>query len=236
MASAVDPKMKRRFDAAEKTRIHESPLARPALAPTPDSLRRHFESEIGRARRPLENPHVEPRITAAERDRAVPASVLLPVVLREPEPTVLLTRRPAGISFPGHWVFPGGRGDPGEGPLETALRETEEEIRLSRDRLDVIGALGEYVSHSGFRITPTIALVDPDAPWEANPREVDEIAEVELRRLCDPRSYFLFRFPDRRERAHFAMETGTEDCLLTGVTCSIAIGLYAELLRTHEPG
>ncbi len=233
MVAGVDPEMQRRFDAAEKIRVHDSELARPALSPSDASLRAHFESEVGRAMRPLRNPHVEPQVTAEERARAVPASVLIPIILREDGPKVIVTQRPEGISFPGHWVFPGGRGDPGETWLETALRETEEEIGLDRAHLEVLGRLGDYVSHSGYRIAPTVALVPPDVTYRPNPAEVEAIAEVELARFCDPRSYFLFRFEERRHRAHFAMETGTEGMLLTGVTCSIAIGLYGELLETH---
>jgi 8-oxo-dGTP pyrophosphatase MutT (NUDIX family) len=233
MASAVDPEMKRRFDAAEKIRIHATPLARPTLAPSADSLRAHFASPIGRAETPLENPHVEPRVSEADRARAIPASVLIACVLRDSGPSVIVTQRPTGISFPGHWVFPGGRADPGETPLETALREAEEEIGLARDRLEVIGRLGDYVSHSGFRVVPTVALVEAPVELRAHPAEVDAIAEVPLTRFCDPRSYFLFRFRERPTRAHFALETGYDDVLLTGVTCSIAIGLYGQLLRTH---
>ena len=72
MAAGVDPEMKRRFDAAEKIRIHESDLARPSLSPSAASLRAHFESETGRAMRPLSNPHVEPEVTAEERACAGP--------------------------------------------------------------------------------------------------------------------------------------------------------------------
>ncbi len=233
MSSAVDPEMKRRFDAAEKIRVHETPLARPALAPSDASLRAHFTSPVGRAAAPLENPHHEPRVSEADRARAVPAAVLIACVLRETGPSVIVTQRPAGISFPGHWVFPGGRADPGETPLETALREAEEEIGLAPERIEVLGRLGDYVSHSGFRVVPTVALVEPPVALQARPGEVDAIAEVPLARFCDPRSYFLFRFRERPDRAHFALETGYDDVLITGVTCSIAIGLYDQLLQTH---
>ena len=68
----------------------------------------------------------------------MPAAVLLAIVLRDPQPTVLITQRHREISYPGHWVFPGGRADPGDStPHETALREAEEEIGLTADFVDV---------------------------------------------------------------------------------------------------
>lgn len=227
--------MHRRFEAAEKIRIHETPLARPALRPSADSLRAHFESEVGRAATPLENPHLEPRVSEEESARAVPASVLLAIVLHEQAPTVLVTQRHHGISFPGHWVFPGGRADDSDrSPIETAVREAREEIGLAPDRIEVIGRLGDYVSHSGFRVAPTVALVEPPLSLVPQPGEVEAIAEIELAHLLDPQSYFMFRFQDRRDRAHFALQSTPEGPMLTGVTVSIAIGLYGELLRTHD--
>ena len=89
----IDPEMQRRFDAAERTRVSETNLRRDALRPSEESLRAHFTSAIGRAEMELENPHVEPRVSSAERARAVDASVLIAIVLREPEPTVVVTQR-----------------------------------------------------------------------------------------------------------------------------------------------
>jgi 8-oxo-dGTP pyrophosphatase MutT (NUDIX family) len=236
----VTPQMRRRFADAEKIRVGDTALARPALRPSPDSLRAHFASDVGHAQIPIENPHLEARLTDSQREGAVEASVLLAVVLREHEPTVLVTQRHQGISYPGHWVFPGGRADPNDAtPLETAVREAEEEIGLDPSRVEVLGRLGDYYSHSGFRIAPTVALIAPPfdlADLEAQPGEVEAIAEIELSRLLDSASYFLYRFADRKDRAHFALdlEGENEGVMLTGVTVSIAIGLYSELLKTHS--
>lgn len=240
MTAQIEPDMRRRFDEALKIRIGETPLAQRALAATPESLRAHFASEVGRAEHELDNPHVEPRVSPEQRARAVPASVLLAIVPRPTGPTILLTKRHPGISFPGHWVFPGGRADAEDAsPIETALREAEEEIGLPRERVEVLGRLGDYVSHSGFRVVPTVALVEPPFSLTPQPGEVDAIAEIELARLLDSSSYFLFRFRNRMERAHFAMDLPRDDAqaradfLLTGVTVSIAIGFYGQLLETH---
>jgi len=199
-AHPVDSEMRRRFDDAEKIRIGETSLARPPLRPNAASLRSHFESRVGLTPVELENPHVEPRVTNADRAKAVPASVLIAIVLREHEPTILLTQRHHGISFPGHWVFPGGRADPRDAsPVETALREAEEEIGLDRRHVEVLGRLGDYVSHSGFRVAPTVALVHPPFELTPQPGEVEAIVEVPLSRIVDSSSYFIFRFQTRKD-------------------------------------
>ena len=232
----ITDEMRRRFEDAERTCVAETPLSRPALRPSEASLRAHFTSEAGLAQAPLANPHLEPRVSAADRARAVPAAVLLCVVLRETGPTLLVTLRPAGISYPGHWVFPGGRCEPGDAtPIESALRETREEVGLEPGRVEVLGRLGDYTSHSGFRIAPVVALVSPPFSLRPRPAEVEAVAEIELTRALDPNSYFLYRFPDRSDRAHFALEGGADGLVLTGVTASLAIGLYSELTKTHAP-
>jgi 8-oxo-dGTP pyrophosphatase MutT (NUDIX family) len=231
---AIDPEMQRRFNAAEKVRVADTDLRRPALRPDRDTLREHFMSSTGRAAVELSNPHVEPKITEADRADAVPASILIGIVLRETEPTVLVTQRHHAISHPGHWVFPGGRADVEDAtPIDTALREAEEEIGLDPARVELLGRLGDYYSHSGFRIAPTIALVHPPFELTPHPAEVEAIAEIELSRLLDSSSYFLYRFEGRSDRAHFAIDTEREEIMLTGVTASICIGLYSELLKTH---
>ena len=87
-----------------------------------------------------------------------PAAVLIPVV-DHPQPTVLLTQRSAHLNdHAGQISFPGGKIDPTDAsPLETALREAEEEIGLSREFVEPIGYLDLYGTSFGFRILPTLA-------------------------------------------------------------------------------
>src|SRR5262245_19823354 len=82
-------------------------------------------------------------------DREIrPAAVLVPVVKREKELTVLFTRRTAHLhDHAGQISFPGGRAEPGDaGAAETAMRETQEEIGLAAERVEVLGELPQYVT------------------------------------------------------------------------------------------
>ena len=91
----------------------------------------------------------------------VAAAVLVPIV-HGPTPGILLTKRTATLSsHAGQVAFPGGRIDPGEGVVEAALREAREEVGLPADLVEVTGRLPDYLTGSGFRISPVIGLLAP---------------------------------------------------------------------------
>ncbi len=70
---------------------------------------------------------------------ARPAAVLAPVVARDGEATLLLTQRAAALrDHSGQIAFPGGKIEPGESPLDAALREVEEEIGLARENIEIL--------------------------------------------------------------------------------------------------
>jgi 8-oxo-dGTP pyrophosphatase MutT (NUDIX family) len=142
---------------------------------------------------------LHPRMTAA--------SVLIPLVLRPEGLTMLLTQRTAHLTdHAGQISFPGGRAeDYDASATETALRETEEEIGLRRDHIEIIGTLPDYVTGTGYKVTPVVALVTP--PFELTPddNEVAEIFEVPLLFLMDGANHqrLSFEMPEGAGRRTF---------------------------------
>ena len=117
----------------------------------------------------------------------VPAAVLVAIVLG-PEPGVLLTRRCANLSrHAGQVSFPGGRIDPGDpSPEAAALREAREEIGLDPDEVEITGRLPDYVTGTGFKITPVVGMIRADIGWTLEPREVDAVFVLPLSVVLDP--------------------------------------------------
>jgi 8-oxo-dGTP pyrophosphatase MutT (NUDIX family) len=110
------------------------------------------------------------------------AAVLVPLVQHEAGLKVLLTLRTAHLNdHAGQISFPGGRCEPGDGhPIETALRETEEETGMTRDFIEVLGTLPIYQTATNFLVTPVVALVQPGFSLAPDPFEVEEVFQVPL--------------------------------------------------------
>lgn len=125
-----------------------------------------------------------------------PAAVLVPIVAHDDGARVLLTRRTEHLTdHAGQVAFPGGRVEPADpDPVHTALRETDEEIGLAGAHIDVIGSLPEYLTSTGYRITPVVALVTPGFTLRLDPFEVAEVFEVPLAFLMDPANHERRRF------------------------------------------
>jgi 8-oxo-dGTP pyrophosphatase MutT (NUDIX family) len=112
---------------------------------------------------------------------AKPAAVLIPVMQRQDSYSILLTERAAHLStHAGQVAFPGGRIDAGETAFAAALREAEEEIGLPPSAVEPLGFLPSYVSGTGFRVQPLVALVSTDPVLRPNPDEVGRIFEIPL--------------------------------------------------------
>jgi 8-oxo-dGTP pyrophosphatase MutT (NUDIX family) len=116
------------------------------------------------------------------------ASVLLPLFESSPgEWQVLLTRRTEDLGHHrGQIAFPGGSIEEGETPLDAALRETEEEIGLPRDAVDVLGVFSDIWTPTGFIITPVAGLLPPEVELLPNPAEVARIFSAPLAFFARP--------------------------------------------------
>jgi 8-oxo-dGTP pyrophosphatase MutT (NUDIX family) len=121
----------------------------------------------------------------------IPAAVLVPIVDHREQLTVLLTQRAADLkNHAGQISFPGGRIEEIDaGPVEAALRETEEEIGLDRRFVDVFGYLPDHLIISGYRVTPVVAFVRPGFELKLDCSEVTDTFEVPLNFLLDPANH-----------------------------------------------
>lgn len=119
------------------------------------------------------------------------AAVLIPLIDRGEDLSVLLTLRADDLRHhAGQISFPGGRLESADtDAVAAALRETEEEIGLRREYVEVIGQLPDHVVISGFRVTPVVGLVRPGFELVLDPTEVAGTFEVPLRHLLDPSTH-----------------------------------------------
>lgn len=163
-----------------------------------------------------------------------PAAVLVPLVTRVEGLTVMLTRRTDHLHHhPGQISFPGGRVEAtDDGPVHTALRETEEEVGLSPRHVELLGHLPDYLTGTGFRVTPVVGLVHPPFDLSPDSFEVAEVFEVPLAFLVDPanrRQETLFY--RGRDRTYYAMPW--RQYHIWGATAGMLVSLSAFL---HEAG
>jgi 8-oxo-dGTP pyrophosphatase MutT (NUDIX family) len=117
-----------------------------------------------------------------------PAAVLVPLFWKDGEYHLLFTKRTAHLrQHPGQISFPGGRRDPEDVDLlATALRETEEEIGLDRQAVQILGELDDMMTSTQYRITPFVGVIPHPYQYQVNTLEIDRLLEVPLACFKDP--------------------------------------------------
>ncbi len=158
-----------------------------------------------------------------------PAAVLAPIVKRGSGWTMLFTQRAQDLpTHAGQISFPGGRMEQGETPVQTALRETHEEIGLEAHFIDPIGGWNAYETGTGFRIVPIVGLVAPTFMLTLDAREVAETFEVPLAFLLDPANHER-REGEWRGRKSSYWVMPYENRFIWGATAGMIRALYERL-------
>lgn len=143
----------------------DSLAAQRLMAPIPRAMRRH-DQRSGKARQ---------------------ASVLILLYPTDAGLALVLTRRSANLQdvHSGQISLPGGSQEPGEAIIQTALRETQEELGLDRP-VQILGFLGcLYIPPSDFEVYPVVGYIDQRPVWKPDTREVAEVLECPLAWLFD---------------------------------------------------
>ena len=118
----------------------------------------------------------------------VPAAVLLLLYSKDGEYCVLLNERSDGVEHhKGEVSLPGGARDPEDrGFLDTALRETEEEMGINRADVTLLGELDDVTTRSHFGVRVYIGTIPYPYPFKPSATEIADVLEVPISSLQDP--------------------------------------------------
>ena len=138
------------------------------------------------------------------------AAVLVPLIWRESDWQILMTKRAAHLSHHGGQIsFPGGALDASDtGLVDTALREAHEEIRLTPPSVKVMGGLLPVRSPAGFIVQPIVGIVGGDIfdDLRPDPAEVDSIFTLPLAHIGEPDNFSLIpRQTDGRDNSYWVV-------------------------------
>lgn len=202
-------------------------------------MRAQIESSLRRLHQPPDTVQSErprasdfdltPRFTP-EPQNLTAAAVLVPLVERPDGLTVLLTQRTQHLrDHPGQISFPGGRAEEhDDGPAGTALRETEEEIGLTPNFIELAGYLDNYETGTAFLVTPVVGFVTPGFTLAIDNVEVAETFEVPLS--------FIMKTENRRTESRIARGTRRhyyvfeyEDRYIWGATAGMLVNLLRRI-------
>jgi len=165
------------------------------------------------------------------------SSVLVPLIAWKSELEILLTLRTQDINHGGQLSFPGGGKEGDETIIETALRESQEEIGLHKDGVNITGTLTSlYVGHSDNMVTPVVAFLEEKQKFTPNPNEVDEIISVPLNKLIEEKN-LVFEEWDLRGIPYKVPFWNIHRVPLWGATAmmmSELIELYQDFLKQNK--
>lgn len=167
------------------------------------------------------------------------AAVLIPVTRHKPdnESRIVLTVRSENLkSHAGQISLPGGTSEVQDPDIvATALRESEEEIGLKAEQVEIIGQLGDLALPSGFHVTPVVGLIEAGLRFTPCPMEVADIFQAPLELILDTRAYThtTMTFNDIPRKI---LELQYEDYRIWGATAAILYHLAKEIAKHRQLG
>lgn len=171
-----------------------------------------------------------PQVTRFSELELREAAVLVPLVVRDGELKLVVTRRNERMrSHAGQMAFPGGSREPSDPTaLHTALRETEEEVGVSADAVQIFGQLDETPTLTSYRIIPFVGIVAPGVTWRPCPEEVAQILELPFGALMAPgvhRTEPHFAIGRTWQVDYYDVPTADGVCTIWGATARIVRNL-----------
>ncbi len=157
------------------------------------------------------------------------ASVLVPII-DNVNLEVLFTERTLHLkNHAGQISFPGGTMEAADKNLEeTVLRETQEEIGLPPEKIQLIGTLQPLISSSNFLVTPFFGLITPPIKYQLDATEVAQVFTVPLNFLLDPNNHQreIYQYADQSREVYVIQYN---EHRIWGLTAAILIALAKNL-------
>ncbi|MDA7592793.1 CoA pyrophosphatase [Rhodobacteraceae bacterium] len=132
-------------------------------------------------------------LASSQKLKFLEASILIPVLTFKEDLEILLTKRSINLrNHPGQIAFPGGKKEECDSnPMETALREAEEEIGLKTSHVEVISSLPTHKTATGFTIKPYIGLVEKPFKKTLQWGEVDEVFTIPVGHILNRKNFSI---------------------------------------------
>jgi 8-oxo-dGTP pyrophosphatase MutT (NUDIX family) len=159
-----------------------------------------------------------------------PAAVLVPFFEKAGEDHLLFTRRTDTVrDHKGQISFPGGARDPADPSLaRTALRETQEEIGIPPEAIELLGELDDYITVTNYLVRPFVGIIPHPYRYVPRAEEVAEVIEVPLRVLREPARHTsnVVEWKGVTREIHY-FDVGS--CIIWGVTARILLQVFDSL-------
>lgn len=173
---------------------------------------------------------LNPDINLDQEFNFLEASVLIPILTFKKDLEILLTKRSNNLkNHPGQIAFPGGKKDQSDSsPIETALRETQEEIGLNPKNVEIIASLPSHKTATGFVIKPYLGLINQPFSETLRQGEVDEIFTVPYEYILNEKNFSIqTRKWNGSQRSYYVVPYGPY--YVWGATARILLNLSRAL-------